>query len=201
MKSKLPVSGLVCSVALASPALALDPACQALVQSQRTMANTPVHIFMTENRTWSKNLSGAAAGMGMGGTKKSEEISTGKAVYVRHGNQWIDMGASFAGIMEHGDPNDPDVKKMQEANRCKALPDEAVAGQPAAVYQQHNPELGIDTKIWISKRTHLPLKSEITNKAGGPAMTSFILSTCDYNNVRAPVGAISMQQMMKERRH
>lgn len=139
--------------------------------------------------------------MGMGGTKKSEEISTGKAVYVRHGNQWIDMQASFAGMMEHGDPNDPDVKKMREANRCKALPDETVAGPPAAVYQQHNPVLGIDTKIWISKSTHLPLKSEVTNKAAGPAMTSLTISTYDYKNVRAPTGAISMQQMMDDRRH
>ena len=184
-----------------APAVAMDPACQALVQSQRTMANTPVHILMTETRTWSKSLSGPAASMGMSGTKRSEEISTGKAVYVRTGDRWIDMQASFAGMTEHGDPNDPEVKKMQEANRCKALADEAVAGQPAAVYEEHNPELGIDTKIWISKSTHLPLKSEITNKAGGAAMTSFTVSTYDYKNVRAPAGAISMQQMMKERRH
>lgn len=192
-----------CGIVLSAPApaLALDPGCQALVQSQRTMANTPVHIFMTETRTWSKNLSGAAAGMGMGGTKKSEEISTGKAVYVMHDGRWIDMGASFAGMMEHGDPNDPDVKKMREANRCKALSDETVAGQPAAVYQEHNPELGIDTKIWISKSTHLPLKSEITNKAGGSAMTSVTVSTYGYDNVRAPTGAISMKQMMNARRH
>jgi hypothetical protein len=32
-------------------------------------------------------------------------------------------------------------------------------------------------------------------------MTSFTVSTYDYKDVRAPVGAISMQQMMKERRH
>ena len=111
------------------------------------------------------------------------------------------MGASFAGMMEHGDANDPDVKKMREANRCQALPDEAVAGQPAAVYEEHNPDLGIDTKLWISKSTHLPLKSEITNKAAGSAMTSVTVSTYDYKNVRAPTGAITMQQMMSARRH
>jgi len=182
-----------------SPALAMDPACQPLLQSERIMANTPVHITLTETRNWSKDLAKPAAGMGMGGTTTSEEISTGKAVYVMHRGKWIDMGASFAGM--HGDPNDPEIKKAQEAKRCKVLPDETVAGQAAAVYQEHNPELGIDTKIWISKSTHLPLKSEITNKAGGPAMTSFTVSTYDYKNVRAPAGAISMQQMMKERRH
>jgi len=192
---------LVCLCLLSTPALAMDRGCQPLMQSQITMTRTPVHIFMTETRTWSKNLSGAAAGMGLGGTKTSEEISTGKAVYVLNRGKWIDMGASFAGIMEHGDPNDPDVKKMREANRCKALPDETVAGQPAVVYQEHNLELGIDTKIWISKSTHQPLKSEITNKAAGSALTSVTVSTYDYDNVRAPTGAISMKQMMNARRH
>ena len=151
MKSKLPIIGLVyCSFALATPALAMDPACQPLMQSQRSMANTPVHISMTETETWSKNLSRAAASIGMGGTKKSEEISTGKGVYVRHGEKWIDMQMSFAEMAKMGDPNDPEVKKAREAKRCKALPDETVAGQPAAVYWEHAPS-GIDTKIWISK--------------------------------------------------
>jgi hypothetical protein len=184
----------------ASPTLAMDPACQALMQSQRSMANTPVHITMTETRTWSKALSKAAAGMGMGGTKTSEEISTGKAVYVMSGGKWIDMQTSFAGMAKLGDPNDPDIKKARDAKRCKALPDETVVGQVAAVYQERNPESGIDTKIWISKSTHLPLKSEITNKAAGAAMTSFTVQTYDYKNVRAPVGAISMKQMMNARR-
>jgi hypothetical protein len=189
---------LACLYLVSTPALAMDPACQPLIQSQRSMASTPVHIFMTETRTWSKNLSEAAAGMGMGRPKKSEEISTGKGVYVLRDGKWIDMGASFAGA--HGDPHDPEIRKAQEGKRCTALPDEAVAGQAAAVYQERNPVLGIDTKIWISKTTHLPLKSEITNKAGGTAMTSFIISTYDYRNVRAPTGAISMQEMIKERR-
>jgi hypothetical protein len=174
-----------CGVALATPALAMDPACQWLMQSQKSMANMPVRITMTETETLSKNLSRAAASIGIGGTKKSEEISTGKDVYVVHGGKWIDMQTSFAEMAKPGDAdNDPDIKKTREAERCKALPDDTVAGQAAAVYQAHNPESGIDTKIWISKSTHLPLKSEITNKAGGAAMSTFAVSTYDYTNVR-----------------
>ncbi|HLY06576.1 MAG TPA: hypothetical protein VKR31_12595 [Rhizomicrobium sp.] len=202
MKSRLSVTGLVCcSIALATPALALDPACQSLMQSQRSMANIPVHITLTETETWSNRLSKAAASMGVEGTKKSEEISTGKDVYVMHDGKWIDMQTSFAGMASPGDlDNDPDIKKAREAERCTVLPDETVAGQTAAVYQAHNRQSGIDTKIWISKSTHLPLKSVITNRAGGPAMSSFTVSTYDYSNVRAPVGAISMKQMVDERR-
>lgn len=202
MKSRLSSTGLVClGVVLVTPALAMDPACQPLMQSQRNMANTPVHITLTETETWSKNLSRAAASIGASGTKKSEEISTGKGVYVRHGEKWIDMQMSFSEMAKMGDPNDPDIKKASEAARCKALPEETVAGLTAAVYQEHNPESGIDTKIWISKSTHLPLKSEITNKAAGAAMSSFTVETYDYKNVQAPVGAISMKQMMDEHRH
>lgn len=202
MKSEFSATGLIClAVALATPAMATDPACQPLMQSQRSMANTPVHISMTETQTWSKNLSTAAAGIGASGTKKSEEISTGKDIYVLNRGNWIDMQMSFLEMTKSGDPNkDPDIKKMQEAARCAALPDETVAGQPAAVYLEHNSDSGIDTKIWISKSTHLPLKSEIPNKAAGAAMSSFTVSTYDYKNVRAPAGAISMKQMMDEKR-
>jgi hypothetical protein len=111
------------------------------------------------------------------------------------------MQTSFSEMAKLGDPNDPDIKKPSEAERCQALPDETVAGQKAAVYHEYNPESGIDVKIWISKSTHLPLKSELTNKAAGAAMSTFTVSAYDYNNVRAPSGAITMKQMMGERRH
>jgi hypothetical protein len=42
---------LACLCVLSTPALAMDPACHALIQSQKSMANTSVHIFMTETRT------------------------------------------------------------------------------------------------------------------------------------------------------
>ncbi len=201
MKSRLLVAGLgCCCAAFSTAALAMDPACQAEVQSQMNLAKTPVHMTMTETETWSKNLSKAAASIGMGGTKTSEEISTGQDVYVRHGSKWIDMQTSFAEMAKLGDPNDPETKKEREAEQCQMLPDETVAGQAAAVYQARNPVSGIDMKIWVSKSTHLPLKSEMTNKAGGSAMSSFTVSSYDYKNVRAPVGAISMKQMVDGRR-
>ena len=201
MQFGLSVTGFVCfGIVLATPALAMDPACQPLMQGQRSMANTPVHITMTETETWSKKLSRAAAGLGAGGTKTSEEISTGKDVYVMQGGKWIDMQTNFAEMMKSGDvDSDPDIRKMRETERCSTLPDDTVAGQNASVYETHNPS-GIDTKLWISKSTHLPLKSEVTNKAGGPAMSTFTVSTYDYNNVQAPPSAISLKQMMDGQR-
>ena len=80
------------------------------------MAKTPVRISMTETQTFSKNSSRAAASIGMGGTKRSEEISTEKSVYVMHGGRWIDMQTSFSEMAKLGDPNDPETKKIHDVN-------------------------------------------------------------------------------------
>ena len=64
MRFKVAVTGLLAS-AIVVPAQAMDPACQVLMQSKTNMAARPVHIFMTETRTWSKPLSKAAAGLDM----------------------------------------------------------------------------------------------------------------------------------------
>ena len=119
MKSNVLAAGLIgCEIVLAKPALAMDPACQPLIQSQLRMANTPVHIFMTETRTWSKALSGVAAGMGMGGAKASEEISTGKALYVMNGGKWIDMGAGLPECSATRTIPKSGRRKKRSAARC-----------------------------------------------------------------------------------
>ncbi|HEY2445173.1 MAG TPA: hypothetical protein VGI20_05480 [Rhizomicrobium sp.] len=184
----------LCAVA---PALALDPACQAPFSVQMSLRSKPFHVYMTsEDKFSSGTLSKAAAGMGMAGVKQSEEIWTGKDIYVLHNGKWIDMQTSFT-EMNKDDTNDPDIKKARDAERCVALPDETVFGQNAAVYRIHNPELGADTKIWVSKTSHLPLKSEITTSTG--PMTSFATSRYEYTNTQAPANSISMRDMIKRR--
>jgi len=106
------------------------------------------------------------------------------------------MQTSFMQMTSHDD-DDPDVKKARDAEQCKALADETVAGQPASVYQTHNPESGVDTKIWFSKSTRLPIKSEMTTDVG--AMKSFTVSRYEYTNTQAPANAMTMRDMMKAR--
>lgn len=185
--------GLICSM----PALAMDPACQAPWAAEAGLKNKPFHMYMTsEDKYASANLSKAAATIGAAGVKTSEEIWTGKDAYVLTRGKWIDMKTSFA-EMSQDDKDDPDIKKAREAERCRTLPDEAAFGQPTTVYQMHNPELGVDTKIWVSKNSHLPIKSEITTHVG--PMTSFKSARYDYGNVQAPANPISMQDMVKRR--
>jgi hypothetical protein len=149
----------------------------------------------TEHKYTSANFSKAAASIGLAGVKKSEEIWAGKDVYVLNRGKWIDMHTSFT-EMSNTDRNDPDVKKSREAEQCKTLPDETAFGQPATVYRTRNPETGGDTKIWVSKSSHLPIKAETTTTVG--PMTSFTSMRYDYGNVRAPANAISMSDMMKK---
>ena len=56
-------------------------------------------MFMTETqRVANPNMAKAADQIAMGGTKQSEEISTGKNIYVMSKGKWIDMQTSFAAM-------------------------------------------------------------------------------------------------------
>jgi hypothetical protein len=186
---------LFCTVA-ATPALAMDPVCVQMRSASSALRTKPFHMYMTATESFSRpNMAKAASSIGMGGTKQSEEISTGKSIYVMTRGKWIDMQTSFAD-MENEKDGDPDTKKALESSKCKALPDEAVFGQSASVYFESTPGLGIETKLWVSKSTHLPLKTDITNDQG--TMKTVSSSRYEYSNVQAPSGAISMKDMVKQ---
>ena len=150
----------------------------------------------SDNKFGSPTFDKAAASIGVAGVKKSEEIWTGKDVYVLNKGRWIDMHTNFA-EMNNGREDDPDAKKAHEAERCETLPDETVFGQSAAVYQIHDPVLGNDTKIWVSKSNHLPIKSESTTHTG--QATFFASSRYDYDNVQAPANSISMPDILRRK--
>jgi outer membrane lipoprotein-sorting protein len=181
--------------AAATPALAVDPVCKQLMNATQALRTMPFHVYMTETQTFSNQTMAKAAGqIGMGGTKQSEEISTGKAIYVMTGGKWIDMETSFAAMQEDKD-SDPDSKTALEDSKCTSLPDEAMYGQPARVFLQNTPSLGIETKLWISKTTNLPLRVDMTNDQG--AMKMLTVSRYEYGGVQAPAHAITMKDMVK----
>jgi hypothetical protein len=185
-----------------APALAMDPLCQTLLSQKNILMNKPFHIYMTSEKKFSSaNFAKAANSLGVTGAKTSEEIWTGKDVYVQTDGKWIDMQTSYAQMTKDAADaaDDPDIKKMRDAEKCSQLPDEVAFGQPAAVYQSSNSELGTIQKIWTSKSTHLPLKSEIHTDVG--PMKEVTFSRYEYTNTQAPAGAISMKQMMQQHKH
>jgi hypothetical protein len=188
---------LVVNTAAMTPALAMDPVCNQLMAATKALRAMPVHIYMTETQSFANpNMAKAAGTIGMGGTKRSEEISTGDNVYVMTGGQWIDMQISFAAMQQDKD-TDPDTKKALEESQCKVLPDETMYGQTAKVYLQSNPGLGIETKLWISKTTNLPVRTDMTNDQG--AMTMLTVSRYEYSGVQAPAHATTMKDMANSR--
>ena len=187
-----------CTAAI-TPALAVDSVCNHLIAATQVLRTVPFHIYMTETQNFtSPTMAKSAAQIGMGGTKQSEEISTGKNIYVMTGGKWIDMQTSFA-AMEQDKDSDPDTKKALEESTCKALPDEAMYGQQASVYLQSMPTLGVETKLWISKATNLPVRMDMTNDQG--AMKMLTVSRYEYTGVQAPAHAITMKDMVKSGGH
>jgi hypothetical protein len=106
------------------------------------------------------------------------------------------MQTSFL-AMEQDKDSDADIQKAMEASKCKALPDEAMYGQPTSVYLQSTPALGIETKLWISKTTNLPIRTDTTNDQG--AMKMLTVSRYEYSDVQAPAHAITMKDLVKSR--
>jgi hypothetical protein len=186
---------LACGCAVTMPAFAADPVCNQLIAASQALRTVPFHLYMTETQSFANPTMARTAGqIGMGGTKQSEEISTGKGIYVLTRGKWIDMQTSFAAMEEDKDA-DPDSKKALEDSKCKTLPDEAMYGQPARVYQRSTPALGIEMKLWISKTTNLPVRMDMTNDQG--AMKMVTVSRYEYSGVQAPAHAITMQDMVK----
>lgn len=104
------------------------------------------------------------------------------------------MQTSFAS-MEQDKDSDPDAKKGLEESKCKALPDEVMYDQPSSVYLQSIPALGIETKLWISKTNHLPMRADMTNDQG--AMKMVTVSRYEYSGVQPPAHAVTMKDGVK----
>ena len=185
-----------CSVAM-TPARAMDPVCNRFKAATQALMTKPFHLYMTQTQSFpNPSMAKAAGQIGMGGTKQSEEISTGKNLYVMTRGQWIDMQTSFAAMQQDQD-SDPDSKKAMEDSKCQALPDETMYGQPASVYLQSTPMLGSETKLWISKITNLPVRSDITMSQ--EAMKQVTVTRYEYSGVQAPANATTMKDMVKSR--
>jgi hypothetical protein len=186
---------LACYAAAMTPAMAVDPVCNQFTAATRMLWKVPFHMYTTETQSFANQTMAKAAGqIGMGGTRQSEEISTGKGIYVLTRGRWIDMQTSFA-AMEQDKDSDPDAKKAQDESKCQALPDEAMYGQAARVYRRSTPATGTDMKIWISKSANLPIRTDITHDQGAMKMLS--VSRYEYSGVQAPEHAITMKDMIQ----
>jgi hypothetical protein len=158
----LPIT--ICLLSLAVPAAAQvnSPACKVPVD-----ALTKV---ITADHATSADMNG----------KTTRTITASGVNYVEVGGRWTRsaMGAEDS------------LKQVQEnfrnatAYTCKQLADEAVGGEAAGVYSVHeeNQITKADSKVWISKKTGLPLKTEEDLAGVGHIVVAY-----SYTGIKAPV--------------
>jgi hypothetical protein len=116
------------------------------------------------------------------GAAPSEGIATGDAMYVKVGGVWRKSPMTMHGMLAQQEEN----IRSATLTSCTALPDEVVNGTPAAVWhaRYEQPDLGAsESKVWISKATGLPLRTEVSVQAG---QKTSVTTTYDYDHIVAP---------------
>jgi hypothetical protein len=159
---------------LATPALALDPACQPVAAAGDKMLTIPTHISSTTTAAYTG-----------GKPRNSEMIYAGNAIYVNVGGKWTRTKMT-----------PQDMLKMQQDDRgskkgtCRYVRDESVNGEAAALYAEHSDtEVGTsEAQTWISKSRGVPLRTEMDMDVGGTMGKSHMSMHYDYTNVHPPAG-------------
>ena len=142
----------VAALAFAGAAKAAD--CAPVYAAGTKQAATPYRAsVVTSDVTLPPGLSPA-----LSPARITDMVYDGQALYLMIGGKWISR------------PMTPQMQLAQIAENkkrghavCARLADSAVDGEAAAVYTTHDqmPEGTADTKIWISKKTGLPLRSDV----------------------------------------
>jgi hypothetical protein len=164
-----------CALAYIAPVAAADD-CGPMWDALMKLAQTPNHSFT--------DSSGAIAG---GQSKASERIATATANYLQVRGKWLRSSMSPKQALQM----QQDAMKDKKNGSCKYERDEAVEGEPAALYTTHNQDDGgvSDAQIWISKKRGLPLKQVVhLSVGGGKTGESQMATRYVYENVRAPDG-------------
>jgi hypothetical protein len=168
MKSTLSAAAMIAGIAGASisaGARAADP-CDAIFNAMVAQVKVPFVVQATQTPT-------------KGPAQKMETRIVGGKSYFFVQGAW------------HSEPVTPDemiADLTEEKNlvkqTCSIAGDEPVDGKPATVYEAHIDNQGekSDNKLWVSKTTGLPVKSEARMREGT------IAQTFRYDGVEAPAG-------------
>jgi hypothetical protein len=153
------------AASISAGARAADP-CDAIFNAMVAQVKVPFAVQATQTP-----VNGPAQ-------KMETRIVGGKSYFFVQG-QW------------HAEPVTPDQmiadlteEKNSVKQTCSAAADEPVDGKPAAVYEAHIDNQGerSDNRLWVSKATGLPVKSEARMREGT------ITQTFRYDGVEAPAG-------------
>ena len=164
-KSHFCLSILVGAIAASADAQVPPGPCKAVFEAMLAETTTPHHAMTTKN-----------------GAPMGESIATADAMYVKVKGVWKKSPMTPKAMLQQQQENIRDATVAS----CKALPDDVVDGQPATVYQTHYEQKDLvpsDAKVWISKTSGLPLRTDVSLQAG--EKTS-VVTQFDYDHITAP---------------
>ncbi len=157
----------LCAAAIAPPVFAQTPAgpCKVIFDAMLKETMTPHHIVTTRP-----------------GAAPAEAIATSDAMYVKNKGVWEKSPLRMQAMRAMQEEN----IRRAKSTACTALPDEVVNGTPATVWHAHyeDADLGVsESKVWISKATGLPLRTDVSVQAG---QKTSVVSVFDYDHIMAP---------------
>ena len=139
---------------------AQDASCKAVVEASNLMARTANHSYSTQ--------------VSAGRSTETESISMPTGIYWKAAGVWHTSKTAFQ-------QNSQDtVEANHSLTDCRQLGDEVVNGEPTIVYSEVNKQSGGKGKLWVSKKSGLPIRTEVMS--GSTRITSRI----EYGNVQAP---------------
>ena len=144
-----------------------DSGCKPVFDASDRIFAGPTHVFMTQ--------SGGA----------SETIFLDGSIYIMLKGQWKTSPMTIKQMQQQ------DQENRKTANyQCRYLHDEAVNGEPAAVYSEHGENPGAiksDGQVWISKSKGLILRQEedIVEEVDGGGKRHMSMRY-EYTNVQKP---------------
>jgi len=143
-------------------------ACQPIFDAMTKQALTPNHLYMT--MTGSSNVT-------------SESITTGGVMYIQVNGKWMRSPTSPSEMQQLVRENE-----KGKTTSCQRLPDEAVNGMAAIVFQVHSKTASStsDEKVWLAKATGLTLRGEADVLSG--TTKTHISTRFEYTNVQPPPG-------------
>ncbi len=155
-------------VVAAGPARAqTSPVCKAVSDAMLRVTTTPHHAVATISAL----------------SEVTESILAGDTNYFKYHGVWKKSPLTPKDNLEREQENIKNAKVYT----CKQSPDEVLDGMPVAVYTAHSETTDVgttDAKLWISKATGLPVKTESDLDIGVKQHQSM---RYDYANIKAPI--------------
>jgi hypothetical protein len=169
-----PIFAALLGSVLATPALAMDPACQPVADANAKMLATPTHI--------TSSTTAAYAG---GKPRNTEMFYAGNAIYVKLRGK---MGSHQDDAPGHAEDGAGGSRKQErDLPLCTRRIREWRSG--ALYAEQSNTEVGkSEAQTWISKSRGVPLRTEMDIDVGASMGKSHMSMRYDYANVQPPTG-------------